>query len=60
MINTPENNQAKMSELNEFLKWYFRVDLKDASNYIALLIAAVLLWWGLKTMLATVSVGLSP
>jgi hypothetical protein len=59
-MESSEESQTKKSGLKDFLRWYFRVDLKDTSNYIALLIAAVLLWWGLKTMLATFSVGLIP
>lgn len=42
-----------------FLKWFFTVDLKDWSNYIALLAAIFLFWWGIKTILIAVTAPLN-
>jgi hypothetical protein len=43
-------------KVGEFLKWYFNVDLRDWTNYIALIIAILLLWWGIKSIIASFSV----
>lgn len=42
-------------KVKEFLNWYLHVDWKDMTNYIALVIAALLLWWGIKTIIASFS-----
>ncbi|MBW2997446.1 hypothetical protein KY349_03865 [Candidatus Woesearchaeota archaeon] len=47
-------------KVKEFLKWYLHVDWKDITNYIALIIAALLLWWGIKTMIASFSLAPVP
>lgn len=44
----------------EFLKWFFRVDWSDMSNYFALALAALLLWWGLKTIIGAMFAPLTP
>jgi len=45
-----------MGKVKEFLKWYLGVDLRDWTNYIALIIAILLLWWGIKSIMASFSV----
>jgi hypothetical protein len=42
-------------KIGEFLKWYLNIDWKDITNYIALTVAVLLLWWGLKTIIASMS-----
>ncbi len=42
-----------MSKFKEFAKWYFYVDFKDVTNYVAFVMAAILLWWGFKTMFSS-------
>gem|GEM_PF-6758864 len=42
-------------KLQDFLKWYFNIDLKDITNYIALILAILLFWWGIKTIIASMS-----
>jgi hypothetical protein len=39
----------------DMLRWFFRIDLKDWSNYIAIVVAGFLLWWGLKTIFGTIT-----
>lgn len=38
----------------DFLKWFFHVDWGDLTNYIALALSAVLLWWGIKTIVGSI------
>ncbi len=44
-----------MPKLQDFFKWYFHIDLKDMGNYIALVLAGLLLWWGIKTIISIMS-----
>ncbi|MBW2967840.1 hypothetical protein KY362_05120 [Candidatus Woesearchaeota archaeon] len=46
-----------MGKVQDFLKWYFHIDLKDWTNYIAIVLAALLLWWGIKSMIASFTMG---
>jgi hypothetical protein len=41
--------------LSEFVRWFFHIDFSDWTNYIALLIAIFLLWWGIKTIVMTLT-----
>jgi hypothetical protein len=41
--------------VKEFLKWYLHIDWKDITNYIALIIAILLLWWGIKSIISSLS-----
>ncbi|MBU0461189.1 MAG: hypothetical protein KJ574_01245 [Nanoarchaeota archaeon] len=38
-------------ETKEFLRWFLHIDWTDLTNYVALLLAALLLWWGIKTII---------
>jgi len=42
-------------KIGEFLKWYLHIDWKDITNYVALTGAALLLWWGIKTIIASMT-----
>jgi hypothetical protein len=42
-----------LGKISEFFKWYLQIDWKDITNYIALIIAILLLWWGIKTIIAS-------
>jgi hypothetical protein len=44
-----------MGKVRDFLKWYLNVDLRDWTNYIALTVAILLLWWGIKSIIASFS-----
>jgi len=44
-----------VGKVKDFLKWYLDFDIKDWTNYIALIIAILLLWWGLKSIIASFS-----
>lgn len=51
-----ESEEKKGGEkLGDFLKWYFRIDFKDITNYIALVMAILLLWWGIKNIMSAMS-----
>ena len=43
----------------EFMKWFFHVDWADLTNYIALALSALLLWWGLKTIINVISTSIT-
>jgi hypothetical protein len=45
----------KKSKFGDFLKWYFTVDFKDWTNYVALAIAGFLFWWGIKTIMSSMT-----
>ncbi|NQU79812.1 hypothetical protein HQ545_08655 [Candidatus Woesearchaeota archaeon] len=45
-----------MSKISEFLKWYIQIDFKDVTNYIAIIMAILLLWWGIKSMITAFSI----
>ena len=36
------------------LKDFLFIDIKDWSNYLAILLAIALFWWGIKTILSVV------
>lgn len=44
---------------SDFLRWFFSVDLKDWTNYIALMLAIFLFWWGIKTIMTALSTPLA-
>lgn len=46
-----------MSKWKDFFRWYFHIDFKDITNYIALVLAILLLWWGIKTIIAVITAG---
>ena len=46
-------------ETKEFLKWFFHIDWSDLTNYVAILLAAFLLWWGIKTIIKVITTPLS-
>jgi hypothetical protein len=39
----------------ETLRWFFSVDMKDWTNYLAIIVAAFLFYWGIKTIIGTVT-----
>jgi hypothetical protein len=41
--------------MTEFVRWFFHVDFSDWTNYIALLVAIGLLWFGITTILQTLT-----
>ncbi len=45
--------------VSDFLRWFFHVDFKDWTNYAALLLAGFLFWWGIKTIIQTMTTPLS-
>jgi hypothetical protein len=51
--DTPE---AKKPKLQDFFKWYLHIDFKDLTNYIAFVMAVFLLWWGIKTIMHSLSI----
>lgn len=46
--------------LGDFLKWFFHVDLADWTNYAALALAALLFWWGIKTIISVATIKPAP
>ncbi|MBU2561596.1 MAG: hypothetical protein KKD17_04815 [Nanoarchaeota archaeon] len=44
-----------MVKAGDFFKWYLHIDWKDITNYIALIFAILLFWWGIKTIIASLS-----
>ncbi len=47
---------AEIGKIKDFFKWYLAFDPKDMWNWILLVIAILLLWWGIKTMLVAVTI----
>lgn len=39
----------------ELLRWFFKVDLKDWTNYMAIVVAGLLFYWGIKTIIGTIT-----
>jgi len=39
----------------EFMKWFFHIDWTDLTNYVALALSALLLWWGIKTIIQVIA-----
>lgn len=54
MIMRPQ--EAPKKNMKEFMKWYFHVDFKDITNYIAFLLAVFLFWWGISSILKALSI----
>jgi hypothetical protein len=50
-----KEKEHEKRKLQDFLKWYLHIDLKDITNYIALAMAIFLLWWGIKTIINSLS-----
>lgn len=46
-----------MGKIRDFLVWYLHIDFKDITNYIALVMAILLFWWGIKTIILSMSFG---
>jgi len=54
-IGLAPDNRSKSQKFSEFIRWYFTIDMKDWSNYVAVVIAVFLFWYGIKTILAALA-----
>ncbi|MBI4739458.1 hypothetical protein HY772_08015 [Candidatus Woesearchaeota archaeon] len=48
-------NESTKGSLKESLRWFFNVDFKDWTNYAAMIFAGLLLYWGIRTIIGTVT-----
>ncbi|MBI5398056.1 hypothetical protein HZB03_01210 [Candidatus Woesearchaeota archaeon] len=39
----------------DLLRWFFRVDFSDWTNYAAMILTGFLLYWGVRTIISTVA-----
>lgn len=55
MVDFETAGRPRKQRIRDFLKWYFHIDFKDITNYIALAIAIFLLWWGIKSIMSALA-----
>lgn len=41
----------KRHGFRNFIRWFFTVDFKDWTNYVAIVLAGFLFWWGIKNIM---------
>jgi len=44
-----------MGKAGDFFKWYLHIDWKDITNWVAIILAVLLFWYGISNIISALS-----